>query len=84
MAIEAMEIESLPPTPGRDIVTPVVTGAAIVLFLAVGGVALSRIVAAYLHDGAPPERALTTALILNVALILFGWRRHARLARELG
>ncbi|RIA45651.1 diguanylate cyclase/phosphodiesterase [Hephaestia caeni] len=84
MAIETMEIGALPHRRGRDIVTPTVTIAAILLFLAVGGAALSRIVAAYAHDGAPPERALTVALILNVALILFGWRRHTALAHELG
>ncbi|HVI97845.1 MAG TPA: EAL domain-containing protein [Sphingomonas sp.] len=84
MAVETMKVEPLPSGPGRDVVTPIVTGAAILLFIVVGGVAASRIVGAYLHDGALPERALTTALILNVALILFGWRRHVSLADELG
>ena len=83
MAIETMDVES-PPLPARDLVTPIVTAAAIVLFLALGSVALSNIVSSYLHDGAPPERPLTVALLLNIALILFGWRRHAMLARELG
>src|SRR3546814_2954432 len=84
MAIEAMEIEAMAQRPGRDIVTPIVTVAAILLFLAVGGVAFSRIVATYVHNAAPPERALTVALILNIALILFGWRRHTALSHELG
>src|SRR3546814_13087224 len=84
MAIEAMEIEAMAQRPGRDIVTPIVTVAAILLFLAVGGVAFSRIVATYVHNAAPPERALTVALILNIALILFGWRRHPALSPELG
>ncbi len=83
MAIEAMQVES-PPLPGRDVVTPIVTAAAIVLFLALGSVAFTRIASAWLHDGSPPERMLTTALILNIALILFGWRRQAKLERELG
>src|SRR3546814_6564270 len=82
MAIEAMEIEAMAQRPGRDIVTPIVTVAAILLFLAVGGVAFSRIVATYVHNAAPPERALTVALILNIALILFGWRRHTALSHE--
>ncbi|MCM8730125.1 putative bifunctional diguanylate cyclase/phosphodiesterase [Hephaestia sp. GCM10023244] len=84
MAIETVEIESPVQRPDRDIVTPIVTGAAILLFLGVGGAALSRIVAVYIHDAAPPERALTIALLLNIALILFGWRRHASLSKALG
>jgi diguanylate cyclase (GGDEF)-like protein len=83
MAIEAMQVES-PPLPGRDVVTPIVTAAAIVLFLALGSVAFTRIAETWLYDGTPPERMLTTALILNIALILFGWRRQAKLERELG
>ena len=38
----------------------------------------------WLQGGDPVDQPLIVALILNVALILFGWRRHDALAREVG
>ena len=40
-------------------------------------------VRALIGIGGGPDRALATALILNVALILFGWRRYKDLNREI-
>src|SRR3546814_3489302 len=40
-------------------------------------------VRALIGIGGGPDRALATALVLNIALILFGWRRYKDLNREI-
>jgi diguanylate cyclase (GGDEF)-like protein len=58
----------------------IVTAAAILLFVATGcGVALSA-VERYLGQGAI-DRSLLTAMLLNIAVILFGWRYHRHAIR---
>jgi diguanylate cyclase (GGDEF)-like protein len=59
-----------------------ITIAAILLFVGTGSSVLSSIVRYYIADGDPADRTLVIALMLNVALILFGWRRHTDLQRE--
>jgi diguanylate cyclase (GGDEF)-like protein len=68
---------------GADRLTRVITIASILLFTGVGSLILPRIVSHYTHGGAIPDQTLVIALLLNVALILFGWRRHRELAAEL-
>ena len=59
------------------------TLAAIVLFVGTGGSVVTSIIAA-LHGGATgAERTLTIALLLNIALILFGWSRYRDLSNEI-
>jgi len=53
-----------------------VTGAAILLFAALAAAVLGGVAA-----DAAGHRTLSVALILNIALILFGWFRQRRLAR---
>jgi len=60
-----------------------ITVASILLFVGIGSTVLSRVVAHYSIGAAIPDRTLVSALLLNVALILFGWRRHSALASEL-
>jgi diguanylate cyclase (GGDEF)-like protein len=60
----------------------VVSIAAILLFVATGSAVLARALGHWLHGGAPADRTLIVALLLNVALILIGWRRNRRLVAE--
>ncbi len=66
----------------RDLLTGGVTVAAILLFAGTGGSVVSSVMELMSGAGVGPERLVTVALLLNVALILFGWRRYNDLSRE--
>ena len=59
-----------------------ITIAAILLFVGSGSTALTSVVNALQGIAGGPDRILTTALLLNIALMLFGWRRYRDLATE--
>lgn len=67
----------------RDIVAGGIVVAAILLFVGTGSHVMQAVVASLIGFGGGPEKALSVALILNVALILFGWRRYEDLNREI-
>ncbi|MEQ1497882.1 MAG: EAL domain-containing protein [Novosphingobium sp.] len=69
--------------PGRDAIVLGVTFAAIGLFIQTGGTALSRAIASLSGHSVAPDLLLSTALMLNVALIIFGWRRYRDLQEEI-
>ena len=56
--------------------------AAILLFVGTGGTVLPQVVHAWVNGSAGPDTALTNALLLNIALIIFGWRRYNELSLE--
>ncbi|MGH6634183.1 MAG: GGDEF-domain containing protein, partial [Sphingopyxis sp.] len=60
----------------RDIIAGGIVVAAILLFVGTGSNVMQAAVRALIGIGGGPDRALATAVILNVALILFGWRRY--------
>ena len=66
----------------RDVLTLGIAIAAIVMFVGTGGSVLPQIVRAMAGQGDGPDRLLTNALLLNIALIIFGWRRYRDLAAE--
>src|SRR3546814_14632999 len=66
----------------RDMVTGSVVVAAIVMFIWTGGSAMSAVVRRLTGLGAGVEQIMMTALLLNIALILFGWRRYRDLQIE--
>jgi diguanylate cyclase (GGDEF)-like protein len=66
----------------RDIVTLGIAVAAIILFVGTGGSIMPKIVRSWLGTGAAPDMLLTNAVLLNIALVIFGWRRYADLQRE--
>ena len=70
------------PTPRRDILNGAITVAAILMFVGTGSAVLSTSLQHYFNGGAATDQTLVIALLLNVALILFGWRRHRELAHE--
>lgn len=63
------------PVVAPDELSRLITIVAIAMFVATGGAALSVLVTA--SDGMSTDRGLLIAMLLNVALILFGWRRDA-------
>jgi diguanylate cyclase (GGDEF)-like protein len=66
----------------NDIVTGGIVLAAIVMFVGTGGQLLSSTIAMLSGVGGGADRTLTIALLLNIALILFGWRRYRDLSNE--
>ncbi len=67
----------------RDIVAGGIVVAAILLFVGTGSTVLQAVVHTMIGIGGGPDRALAAAMVLNVALILFGWRRYEDLNREI-
>lgn len=66
----------------RDVVMAGVMVAAILLFTATGSSVLTDVVRKAMGYDATPDPLLSSALILNIALIIFGWRRYSELSRE--
>ena len=66
----------------RDVVALGIAVAAIILFVGTAGSVLPKIVQSWLGTGPAPDGPLTTAVLLNIALVIFGWRRYADLQRE--
>jgi diguanylate cyclase (GGDEF)-like protein len=66
-----------------DGVTLGIAAAAILLFLGTGGTVLPELVRYWRGLGAEPDAILANALVLNIAVILFGWSRYKALSREL-
>ena len=67
----------------RDVVAGGIVVAGILLFVGTGGSVMQSIVQTLVGIGGGPDKVLAIALILNVALILFGWRRYEDLNREI-
>lgn len=68
--------------PGSDLITGAISVAAILMFVGTGSSVLSKTLKHYFEGAPPADRTLVIALLLNVALILFGWRRHHALRNE--
>jgi len=67
----------------RDLVALGIAVAAIIMFVATGGTVLPKVVRSLLGSGAGPDHLLVNALLLNIALIIFGWRRYRELTEEI-
>ncbi|GGD53335.1 putative bifunctional diguanylate cyclase/phosphodiesterase [Aurantiacibacter arachoides] len=68
----------------RDLVALGIAIAAVVLFVGTGGSVMPQVVRAWMGNGPAPDMVLTNALLLNIALVIFGWRRYNDLHREVG
>lgn len=66
----------------RDVITGGIIVAASILFVGTGSSVLGQVVDAIAGIGGGPDRTLAAALILNIALMLFGWRRYRDLLAE--
>ena len=67
----------------RDIVALGIAIAAIILLVGTGGAVLPTALNALFAGGRAPDALLVNALLLNIALIIFGWRRYRDLTREI-
>lgn len=67
---------------GKDVVALGIAIAAIIMFIGTGGSVLPAIVRAMSGQGIGPDKLLTNALLLNIALVIFGWRRYRELTSE--
>jgi diguanylate cyclase (GGDEF)-like protein len=66
----------------RDFIALGIAAAAIFLLVGNGSAVLPQIVLGWTGMGSGPDPYLANALILNVALVIFGWRRYSDLSRE--
>ncbi|MEO6040288.1 MAG: EAL domain-containing protein [Croceibacterium sp.] len=69
-------------TADRDVVALGIAIAALILFIGTGGSIMPRLIDAWMGRGAAPDPALTNAVLLNIALLIFGWRRYRDLQGE--
>ncbi len=67
----------------RDIITLGIAVAAIILFVGTGGRVLPEVARSFLGKGDGPDFVLVNALLLNIGLIIFGWRRYRELTSEI-
>jgi diguanylate cyclase (GGDEF)-like protein len=67
----------------RDVLTLGIAIAAIIMFVGTGGSVLPRVAQALAGNGLGPDKLLTNAMLLNIALIIFGWRRYRELSGEI-
>jgi diguanylate cyclase (GGDEF)-like protein len=66
----------------RDIFTGGILLSAALLFIGTGSSVLGAVINTLSGLGGGPDRTLAAALILNIALMLFGWRRYSDLLVE--
>ena len=66
----------------KDLVALGIAVAAILLFVGTGSSVLPQIARAWLGKGGAPDMMLANALLLNIALVIFGWRRYRELTDE--
>ena len=66
----------------RDVVTGVIVIFAILMFAGTGGTVLSQAIQSLSGYGGGADNMLVSAFLLNIALILFGWRRYRDLSHE--
>ncbi len=67
----------------RDIVALGIATAAIILFVGTGGAVLPDVMRSIWGQGEGPNLFLVNALLLNIALVIFGWRRYKELTNEI-
>ena len=66
----------------KDIVALGIAFAAIIMFVGTGSSVLVSIARSLSGHGVGPDKLLTNALLLNIALVIFGWRRYRELTGE--
>lgn len=66
----------------RDVVTSLIVIFAILMFVGTGGTVITEAIASLSGYGGGSDKMLVSAFLLNIALILFGWRRYRDLAKE--
>ncbi|WP_260598749.1 putative bifunctional diguanylate cyclase/phosphodiesterase [Sphingomonas endolithica] len=82
MTLDGDDLTLSPGTGRGTLLNDAITFAAILLFVGIASVVLSLSLQAYSGNGERVNHTLVVALLLNVALILFGWRRHRDLSQQ--
>ncbi|MEM9501150.1 MAG: EAL domain-containing protein [Pseudomonadota bacterium] len=67
----------------RDPIALGIATAAIIMFVGTGGAVLPSVMDSILGNGPAPDSVRVNALLLNIALIIFGWRRYRQLTHEI-
>ena len=67
----------------NDVMTGGIIVASIIMFIGTGGRVMSGVVDTLSGVGGGVDRTLSIALLLNIALIMFGWRRYKDLSNEI-
>ncbi|MDJ0641711.1 MAG: EAL domain-containing protein [Erythrobacter sp.] len=67
----------------RDLIALGIATAAIILFVATGSAVLPGTLKAIFQGATGPDSVLVTTLLLNIALVIFGWRRYRQLTIEI-
>ncbi|MEM7700728.1 MAG: EAL domain-containing protein [Pseudomonadota bacterium] len=67
----------------RDLVALGIAFGAICLFVATGGSVLPGVFRSIIYGDASPSNLLASALLLNIALVVFSWRRYRQLREEI-
>ena len=67
----------------RDVMALGIAASSIILFVGTGGAILPQIVRSWAGVGDGPSVLLINAVLLNIALIIFGWRRYRELLGEI-
>lgn len=67
---------------GRDVIAGSIVIVAGLMFVSTGGTMLSSSIASLSGHTGGPDNLLVSAFLLNIALILFGWRRYKDLSNE--
>jgi len=70
-------------TAERDFIALGIAVAAIILLVGTGGSVLPKALAAVMYSQGKPDVLLVNALLLNIALVIFGWRRYRELTLEI-
>ena len=83
MMVERVKSQVLKGKAERDLVALGIAVAAIILFVGTGGAVLPAAINALRGVGAGPDALLVNALLLNIVLIIFGWRRYRELKIEI-
>lgn len=68
---------------GSDFVARGIALSAAILLLGIAGAVIAGIIDELTGKGEGPDRLLVSALLLNIALVLLGWRRYRELTDEL-
>lgn len=67
----------------NDVMTGGIIVAAIIMLLGTGSEVMSSVIDTLLGVGGGVDKTLSVALLLNIALIMFGWRRYKDLSDEI-
>ena len=66
----------------RDVLVLAIGFTAILMFVSTGGNIMPQVIRSLQGIGLPPDRLLSSAFLLNIALVIFGWRRYRDLTVE--